>query len=283
MPRIAYVNGRYVPHGEAAVHVEDRGLQFADSVYEVVAVVDGRPVDEEGHMVRLGRSLAELRIGWPVADRVLRSVVREVIAQNRLTDGIVYMQVTRGVAKRDHAFPAGVRPGLIVTGRAVDRAAIERRAEQGIAIRTMPDQRWARRDIKATALLPNVLAKQAAREAGAFEAWLVDRDGYVTEGASTNAWIVTQDGVVVTRQRTHDILWGVTRATVIETAQKLQMRIEERPFTVDEAQAAAEAFITAATVQVLPVVTIDGIPVGAGRPGPMARSLRAAYPFGASR
>lgn len=283
MPRIAYVNGRYVPHAEAAVHIEDRGLQFADGVYEVVAIVAGRLVDEDGHYARLGRSLGELRIAWPVAEPVLRRIVREVVARNHLTDGIVYMQVTRGVAKRDHAFPAGVRPGLIVTGRAVDRAAITRRAEEGIAVRTVPDLRWARRDIKATALLPNVLAKQAAREAGAYEAWLVDAEGFVTEGSSTNAWIVTPDGCLVTRPRTHDILWGVTRATVLETAASLQMRVEERAFTVAEAQAAAEAFITAATVQVMPVIAIDGVAIGSGRPGPAARALRAAYPLDGSR
>ena len=278
MSRVAYVNGRFVAHADASVHVEDRGYQFADGVYEVWSVFGGRLADSEGHLARLARSLSELSIARPMPRAALEAVLREVVRRNRLRDGLVYLQVTRGVAPRDHAFPrGGTKPSVVVTARPVDFAAAQRRAEAGVAVVTTPETRWARCDIKTTGLLPNVLAKQAARAAGAYEAWFVDRDGHVTEGASTNAWIVTAEGVLVTRDTGANILRGVTRAAVAELAASLQMRVDERAFTVAEALEAREAFITAATAFVTPVVRIDGAPVGLGAPGPVALRLRSLY------
>ena len=278
MSRIAYVNGRFVSHAGASVHVEDRGYQFADGVYEVWSVFGGRLADSEGHFTRLARSLSELSIAQPMPRAALEAVLREVVRRNRLRDGLVYLQVTRGVAPRDHAFPrAGTKPSVVVTAKPVDFAAAQRRAQAGVAVVTTPETRWARCDIKTTGLLPNVLAKQAARAAGAYEAWFVDGAGHVTEGASTNAWIVTADGVLVTRDTGANILRGVTRAAVAELAEGLQMRVEERAFTVAEALAAREAFITAATVFVTPVVRIDGAAVGQGSSGPVALRLRSLY------
>ena len=278
MSRVAYVNRRFVLHADASVHVEDRGYQFADGVYEVWSVFDGRLADSDGHFTRLARSLSELSIAPPMPRAALQAVLREVVRRNRLRDGLVYLQVTRGVAPRDHAFPrAGTKPSVVVTAKPVDVAAAQRRAEAGVAVVTTPETRWARCDIKTTGLLPNVLAKQAARAAGAYEAWFVDGGGHVTEGASTNAWIVTADGVLVTRDTGANILRGVTRAAVAELAASLQMRVEERAFTVAEALAAREAFLTAATAFVTPVVRIDGKPVGQGAPGPVALRLRSLY------
>ncbi len=278
MSRVAYVEGRYVPHARASVGVEDRGFQFADGVYEVWSVFGGRLADADGHFARLSRSLGELSIAEPMPRAALDQVLGEVLRRNRIRDGLVYLQVTRGRAPRDHAFPnPAVRPTLVVTAKRVDLTAAQARAAAGVAVVTTPETRWARCDIKTVGLLPNVLAKQAARAAGAYEAWFVDRDGLVTEGASTNAWIVTADGVLVTRDTGANILRGVTRAAVAELAESLQMRVEERAFTVVEAQAAREAFITAATAFVTPVTAIDGAPVGEGAPGPVALRLRGLY------
>lgn len=275
MSRIAYVNGRYVPHAKAAVHIEDRGYQFADGVYEVCEVVGGAMIDETRHLARLARSLKELRIAYPMAESALKAVMRETVRRNRVRDGIVYLQVTRGVAKRDHYFPTTpVRPAVVVTARPADRAKAEAAAAAGVAVITTPENRWPRVDIKSVALLPNVLAKQAAKEAGAKEAWYVDADGYVTEGGSTNAWIVTSEGVIRTRPAESGILRGVTRTTLLDIARDLQLRLEEKSFTVEEAKGAREAFISAATAIVTPVVRIDGSPVGDGRPGPLALELR---------
>jgi len=278
MPRIAYVNGRYLPHRSATVHIEDRGYQLADGVYEVCEVAHGLIVDSVRHLDRLDRSLRELRIGWPMTRAALRIVMGEVVRRNKVRDGNVYVQVTRGVAPRDHVFPAeGTRPAVVVTAKKIDRRKGAATAEKGIGVITLPENRWDRVDIKSVGLLPNVLARQAAKEAGAGEAWFVDRDGFVTEGAATNAWIVTADGVLVTRPAEHGILRGITRTTLFEVAGKLGLRIEERAFTVDEAKAAREAFITAATTLVMPVVSIDGQPVANGHPGTIARELRAAF------
>lgn len=278
MSRTAYVNGRFVPHREARVHVEDRGYQFADGVYEVWAVFEGRLADLDGHLARLERSLSELEIAAPMPRLALLAVLREVVRRNRLRDGLLYLQVTRGVARRDHAFPrTPVKPAVVVTAKPLDMAAVEARAKQGGAVITVPESRWARCDIKTTGLLPNALAKEAARRAGAIEAWFVDRDGHVTEGASTNAWIVTPDGVLVTRDTGANILRGVTRAAVMRCAADLQLRVEERAFSVDEARAAREAFITAASAFVTPIIAIDGAPVGEGAPGPVALRLRRLY------
>src|SRR5258706_11436912 len=212
MSRIAYVNGRYLPARAAMVHVEDRGYQFSDGVYEVCEVRGGRLVDERRHMQRLQRSLGELRIAAPMSLRALGVVLRETVRRNRVRDGIVYLQVTRGVARRDHAFPApDTAPSIVVTARSLDPAANEKIASEGIAVITVPDDRWDRVDIKSVALLSNVLAKQAAQEQGAREAWFVDGEDRVTEGSSTNAWIVTHDGKLVTRPAEHGILRGITR------------------------------------------------------------------------
>ena len=278
MGRIAYVNGRYLPHAHAAVHIEDRGFQFADAVYEVWAVLDGRLVDVEGHLARLERSLGELAIDWTRSRAALLAAVHETVRRNRVRNGLVYLQVSRGVAPRDHVFPdPPVRPTVVITAKALDLAATEAKAQQGVAVVTSPDRRWGRCDIKTVGLLPNVLAKQAARTAGAYEAWLVDAEGLVTEGASTNAWIVDAEGVLRTRDTAANILRGVTRANLIGLARELQIRVDERPFTVAEAQAAREAFLTAASAFITPVVAIDGTAVADGRPGPMTRRLRILY------
>jgi D-alanine transaminase len=276
--RIAYVNGRYVRQADAAVHIEDRGFQFADGVYEVWAVLDGRLADAEGHFTRLERSLRELRIAEPRSRPALLAILREVVRRNGVRDGIVYLQVTRGAAPRDHAFPApDTPPTVVATAKSLDLAKMEAAAARGVAVVTRPDQRWGRCDIKTVGLLPNALAKQAAREAGAYEAWLVDADGYVTEGASTNAWIVDAEGRLRTRDTGANILRGITRAGLMERAGELQIAVDERPFTVAEALAAREAFITAASAFVTPVVRIDGEVVGDGRPGPVTLRLRALY------
>lgn len=278
MPRIAYVNGRYVPHASAAVHIEDRGYQLADAVYEVCEVYGGELVDERLHLDRLGRSLSEIRIRWPMTRSALSVILREVIRRNRLGDGIVYLQVTRGASPRDHAFPpATVSPALVVTARALPMSARDARAETGVGVVTVPDNRWGRVDIKTVSLLPNVLAKQAAREAGAYEAWFVDGDGRITEGASTNAWIVTADGVLVTHQASSAILRGVTRTVILSVAAGAGIPVEERPFSLQEAKRAREAFLTSATSAVTPIVAIDGQSVGDGKPGEVARRLRSAF------
>lgn len=236
MPRIAYVNGRYVRHADAAVHVEDRGYQLADGVYEVCEIKRGYIVDEKGHLDRLDRSMRELRMDWPVERKAMELILREVIRRNHVRDGMVYMQVTRGVAPRDHAFPTKpVRSALVVTAKRMDPRAVEAKAAKGMAVITVPENRWERVDIKTIGLLANVLAKQAAVEAGAQEAWFVDPDGTVKEGASTNAWIVTKEGSLVTRPADHGILRGITRATVMKVADKLGLKVEERVFSVEEA------------------------------------------------
>jgi D-alanine transaminase len=276
MSRVAYVDGRYVPHSLAVVHIEDRGYQFADGVYEVLAVVNGHIIDEEPHLVRLARSLSQLRIVQPVSDAALKIVMRETIRRNRVDDGIVYLQVTRGVAPRDHAFPRLAKPVLVVTARR-KRAIDPRIADDGVAVITIPDIRWRRCDIKSVALLPNVLGKQLAKEAGAYEAWQVDQEDCVTEGTSTNAWIVTAEGTVVTRQAGNAILNGIVRLAVLDIVRRENYSLVERPFTVREAKAASEAFLTSTTLDLLPVVRIDGEPVGSGMPGPLSRKLRDCY------
>jgi D-alanine transaminase len=275
MSRIAYVNGRYLPHRYATVHIEDRGYQFSDGVYEVCEVRAGRLVDERRHMERLQRSLRELRIAEPMVPAALSVVLHEVVARNKVANGIVYVQVTRGVARRDHAFPPpDTSPSLVVTARMLDPSRGEHEAAAGVAVITVPETRWARVDIKSVSLLPNVLAKQAAREAGAREAWFVDRDGFVTEGSSANAWIVTGDGRVKTRPADNGILRGITRTVLLDVIHTHNLVIDEHPFTVEEAYAAREAFVTAASQIVLPVVKINGRIVGNGAPGPLATALR---------
>jgi D-alanine transaminase len=276
--RIAYVNGRYVPHAQAGVHIEDRGLQFADAIYEVVGVVGGRFLDEEEHLDRLERSVREIGMAMPMGRGALKLLTREMARRNKVRDGLIYFQVTRGTVRRDHAVPnEPPRPTLIVTARSLDPHAIEQRREKGVRAITRPDERWARCDIKSTALLPNILAKTAARDAGAFEAWLVDRDGFVTEGSSTSAWIVTREGRVVTRDLSNSILPGVTRRVILKASAEAQVPVEERKFTRDEALAAKEAFITAATIGATGVVALDGQKIGDGKPGPLTRRIQELY------
>jgi D-alanine transaminase len=276
--RVAYVNGRYLPHADATVHVEDRGLQFADSIYEVCAVLDGRLMDEAGHLDRLERSVGALAIHMPMSRGALRIVMREMVRRNRVSDGLLYLQVTRGAHKRDHPMPATHRSTLIMTARPFKKAAVEKRRSEGIGVVTLPDMRWQRCDIKTTGLLANVMAKTDARKSGAFEAWLVDRDGYVTEGASTNVWIVTGEGVLVTRNLSPQILAGVTRLGVLNAlAAEGFNAVEERAFTVKEAYAAREAFVTSASGGVLPVVSIDGREIGEGVPGAATRRIHELY------
>jgi len=275
MSRIAYVNGRYLPHGHAMVHIEDRGYQFADGVYEVCEIWNGRIVDQTRHLDRLERSLRELEISMPVSRQALTIILREIVRRNRVSDGLVYLQITRGVARRDHAFPSpDTPPALIVTARNVARSKNDALASTGVSVISMPDNRWERVDIKSVSLLPNAIARQRAKEQGAKEAWFIDADGFVTEGAATTAWIVTRDGILVTRPDGTGILPGITRKTVTDVVRTEGLTIEERKFTVEEAQGAREAFMTAASTVVMPIVNIDGKPVANGAPGSIASRLR---------
>lgn len=276
MPRFSFVNGSYLPHGEASVHIEDRGFQFADGVYEVVACINGKMADEKGHLDRLERSLAELSIPMPVTRRSLQFIMRELLRKNRLKNANVYIQVTRGVAKRDFPFPEDTPASLVLTARAFQFDG-NLKVQNGAAAVTVPDLRWKRRDIKTTGLLAQVLAKQEAADAGVYEAWMVDDEGYITEGSSSNAWIVTKDGHLVTRHATSDILRGVTRTALEKICRELQMKIEERPFTVQEAYDAEEAFNSSAVALIVPIINIDGHTIGTGKPGPVARKLYEEY------
>ena len=276
MSRIAYVNGQYVPHRDAAVHVEDRGYQFADGVYEVFAVMGGKLIGEQGHFERLTHSLSELRIEWPLSRAAMLVAVKEIVRRNHVQDGLVYLQITRGVSPRDHPFPEHSESALVITARKsgpLDKDALR----SGVDVITIPDIRWQRCDIKSVALLPNVLGKQMAREANAFEAWQVDDEGYVTEGTSTNAWIVTANGDLVTRNASTSILNGVTRLAVLEAAAEAGVDITERPFTAKEALAAREAFITSSTSHVKAVTRINGQSIGNGHVGELTNQVLDAY------
>jgi D-alanine transaminase len=278
MTRVVYVDGRYLPYAQAAVHAEDRGFQFGDAVYEVCEVAGGRLVDETRHMQRLARSLGELGIAEPMTMRAWSRVLRETIRRNRVRNGLVYLQVSRGARPRDFLFPpAGVAPTVVCLARSADPARGDAAASVGIGIKTVPDIRWTRCDIKTVMLLPAALAKEAARKEGAKEAWFVDEKGYVTEGASSNAWIVDRDGRLITRQVDNAILRGITRTTLIDLLKREGIELIERPFTVEEAKAAREAFITSATNTVMPVVRIDGKAVGNGAPGMLSLRLRAEF------
>jgi D-alanine transaminase len=273
---IAYVNGSFVPLSEAKISVLDRGFLFADGIYEVAAVLDGKLIDNASHLARLERSVGEIQLKLPETLERIQEIQKELVARNKLANGLVYLQVTRGAdTGRDFAFPARVKPTLVMftSEKDIVNAAS---ARTGINVITVPDIRWERRDIKSVALLAQVLAKQAAAEAGAGEAWMI-QDGFVTEGGSSSAFILTQDDVIVTRHNSNAILPGCTRKAVVTLAQERQLRIEERPFTVAEALAAKEAFITSASAFVQPVIAIDGKKVTDGRPGPIATRLREIY------
>lgn len=276
MSRIAYVNGSYLPQAHASVHIEDRGYQFADGIYEVIAVWNGLPVDYARHLERLKAGLEALSIALPMPERSLMTVLRQVIRRNGLKKGALYLQVTRGVAPRNHPFPAGIASSLVVTARSKIGPA-EPALSTGVDVLSVADIRWKRRDIKTIGLLPNVLAKQAARQAGAFEAWMVGPHGWVTEGSSSNAWMVDRNGNLVTRPSGCDILSGVTRLTVMDLAGKAGLTVIEHPFTLKDAKAGSECFLTSTTSFVLPVVRVDGAIIGSGRPGPLAQRLLRLY------
>ena len=278
MSRVIYVNGRYKPYSEAAIHAEDRGFQFGDSVYEVVEVLGGKLIDEARHLDRLQRSLHEIQMAMPMSRAALILVIRETLRRNTVRDGIVYLQVSRGAGPRDFAFPdVTVPPTLVVIARAQSQSKLASLAEVGISVVTLPDIRWGRSDIKTVMLLPACLAKASAKSSGAREAWFIDAEGFITEGASSNAWIVTTGGTLVTRHLDNRILGGVTRAGVKDVAQREGIAVKERPFTLSEALTAREAFITSATNTVMPVVKIDGRTIGSGRPGPVTQRLRSAF------
>jgi D-alanine transaminase len=274
--RFAYVNGRFVRHADASVHIEDRGYQFADGVYEVLTILAGALVDEVGHLARLKRSLGELRIAMPFTESVLKLVMRGLVRRNGVTDGYLYLQITRGVAPRDFKFPKQSKSAIVMTTRR-QKFPPSMPDDAGVSVVTVPDIRWARRDIKSIGLLAQVLAKQAAAEAGAFEAWMVGPDGFVTEGSSSNAWIVTKDGVLVTRQADHMILHGITGNSIERLAAEAGIRVERRPFTLAEAHEAREAFLTSATTFCIAITEIDGRPIANGHPGELSRSLRQSY------
>lgn len=279
MRGVAYVNGAYVPLARAAVSVHDRGFLFGDAVYEVWPIRAGELHDNAEHLTRLKRSLDETRMSAPMSDRALMSVMRETMRRNGARDGIVYLQISRGApAERDHAFPSpSVTPTLVVTARNLSLANLAKRLREGVKVVTTPEIRWARCDIKSVNLLPNVLARQQAKDSGAAEAWFVDADGFVTEGASTTAWIIDQEGRLRTRDLSNRILHGVTRAILLREAQARQMPVIEQPFTPADVAAAREAFITSAGNPVVPVVAIDGKPIADGKPGPMAAKFRDIY------
>ena len=275
MSRTAYVNGRYVPHAHAAVHIEDRGYQFADGVYEVTTIHGGQFIDADGHLDRLERSLAALRMAPPLSRRALKAVMRQMVRRNRIVNGLVYLQVTRGVARRDHPFPEVSTSALVLTAR--HTPAFDATAADGVAVITLPDTRWKHCDIKSVALLANVLGKQEARDAGAYEAWLVDDAGYVTEGTSSNAWIVTGAGELLTRHADSAILNGITRQALLGLAANEGIEFAERAFTVAEAHAAREAFLTSSTSFVKPVARIDDHALGNGQRGPLTSRIAAYY------
>ncbi len=275
MNRIVYVNGDYLPEAEAKISIFDRGFLMADGIYEVSSVLDGKLVDYAGHVARLHRSLNELQMASPVGDDELLEIHRELIRLNGLDEGMVYLQVTRGAADRDFVWPEGVPPSLVMFTQEKMFEDAEG-PKHGIKVISQPDLRWHRRDIKTVQLLYPSFAKMQAKAQGADDAWLVE-DGFVTEGTSNNAYIITRDGTLITRQLSNDILHGITRASVLKLAAEAQMKVVERPFTIAEAQDAAEAFITAASTFVCAVVEIDGVTLGDGKPGPVAKRLREIY------
>lgn len=277
MSRIAYVNGAYLPMSQSVVNIEDRGYQFSDGVYEGITVYKGALIDLEPHIDRLWRSLGELQMATPMEKAPLGFIIREVVRRNRIKNGFVYLQITRGVAPRDHPFPAFAIPALVITCKKLNIDAVEARARAGIAASSQPDMRWGRCDVKSISLLPNILAKQAARVAGAFEAMLIDDDGLVTEGSSTNIWMVSKAGELVTRSTDDNILPGITRAAVKELCASHQIIVVERAFSLEEAMDARELFLTSSTAGAMPIVTLDGKPIGDGTVGPVGLKLIDSY------
>lgn len=276
MQKISYVNGAYVPHHLAAVHIEDRGYQFSDGIYEVIAIENGHFIDGSPHLDRLERSLAALEISTPMSRRAMQVVIRELLRKNHSNHGCLYIQITRGVAKRNHEFPKSTPPAIVMTLSGPKTPSNKQRTE-GVAAITYPDIRWGRRDIKSISLLPNILAKEQAARAHVREAWLHDTDGIITEGSSSNSYIVTQQGVIITHPANERILGGITRHTVLTLAKKKGFQIEERPFSIKEIEIAKEAFLTSTTSEVLPVVKIDNIIIGNGHPQEITQKLMQLY------
>ncbi|MEP3245938.1 MAG: D-amino-acid transaminase [Sneathiella sp.] len=274
MSRIAYVNGQYLPHNHASVHIEDRGYQFADGIYEVIPIVSGKMIDEDGHLDRLWRSMGELRMEEPMKRHPMKLVMREVLRRNNIETGLIYMQVSRGVAPRDHPFPLDAHPSLVMTAKRTSPEKSEQKAEEGVAVITVPDIRWKRCDIKSVSLLPNILAKQEAVENGAYEAFQVDEDGFVTEGSSTNAWIVDQSGTLITRPTNNEILAGVTRATLLKLLEENDLKVDIRAFSEEELLSAREVFLTSSSSYVQPVVKVNDAVIGNGKPGSISTNLR---------
>ena len=275
MSRTVYVNGEYLPEEEAKISVFDRGFLFADGVYEVTSVLGGKLIDFDGHAKRLERSLSELEMASPVTPDELLGIHRELVARNGIEEGLVYLQITRGAADRDFAYPDGATPSIVLFTQAKPGLADSPKAKEGLKIISIEDQRWGRRDIKTVQLLYPSMGKMAAKKAGADDAWMTE-DGHVTEGTSNNAYIV-KNGAIITRHLGNEILHGITRAAVLRFAREAQMNVEERAFTLEEAKSADEAFITSASTFVMPVVEIDGAPVGTGVPGPVSLRLREIY------
>jgi D-alanine transaminase len=272
------VNGRYRPYQAASVHVEDRGLMLGDAVYEVCAIRAGKILDLDPHLRRLDRSLTELRISAPMSRASLEAVIEETVRRNAVENGLIYMQVSGGVAQRDHVFPdPAPPPGLFVLVRPVNAALLDAKAEQGVSVVSAPDIRWGRRDIKSTGLLANVLAKQTAKELGAGDVWFVDQHGLITEASAANAWIVDAQGTLRTKDLSNQILAGVTRGAILSLASACGLPIEERPFSAAEVRTAQEAFSTSAVALVVPVTQFDDVTIGSGRPGPVAIALRQSY------
>jgi D-alanine transaminase len=276
MSRIAFVNGRYKRHSDAVVHIEDRGYQFSDGVYEVILVKNKNFIDEKKHFDRLDYSLTSLDISWPMKKNSMRQIMQELVYKNRFVTGIIYIQITRGVARRDHSFPKGIKPALVMTARRLPKSN-DGDIKSGVSVITIKDIRWGRCDIKSVSLLPNVLGKQEARNQGAYEAWQIDNEGFVTEGTSTNAWIVSSHGVLITRGLSNQILSGITRLTLIKIATELNFKFEERQFSVDEAKSSREAFLTSSTSFLTPVTQIDGVVIGNGAVGLLSMRLLQAY------
>ena len=275
MSRISYVNGQYVPHEDAAIHIDDRGYQFGDGIYEVVYIIDGHLADEGPHLDRLERSLAEVKIPMPMSRSALKMIMARVIRLNQVRTGLVYVQITRGVARRDHKWTKSLTPALVVTAKnTVPAVSTSPTAQKAI---TVADQRWDRRDIKTIQLLPNCLAKQQAYEQGAYEAVMIDPDGTITEGSSSNVWIVTDEDEIITRPASEKILNGITRRSVKKVAEELQMKVIERPFTKDEMFKAKEVFLTSASSHVTPIAIIDDKTIHDGDIGMVANRLRKAY------
>ena len=276
MARVAYVNGSYVPLSSKSIDIEDRGYQFADGIYEVIKAIDGKPRDLERHLARLQRSLKEIRLPMPISNAALRLVIAQLLKRNRLRRAIVYIQVSRGTAPRSHTFPKNCRPNLVMTVRNAPFPTDDEWFD-GVSIISLPDERWSRCDIKSISLLPNVLSKQLANEAGSREAWLLDQNGFVTEGCSSNAYIVDSDGKLITHPKNQEILGGITRSVLLELAEKHGLVLEKRPFSIEEARRAREAFITSTTSLVLPVTSVDDKVIGNGHPGTITRELQNIY------